>query len=199
MKHNNLAIEYEATFCDIDVDSLRDNIQILWGNLIKPLFPQKRTVFHFPQWHEIAGWWLRVRDENNKITMSLKIMQWNGLIEGQKEIELVVDNYENPIALLKTMWAREKAVQETKREIWQLDGVQLMIDRRPFLEPIVEIEWESELKVQQVAIKLWFHRNDAIFDSIDYIYSKKYNISKDRVNNHTPRIVFDMNNPFVTN
>jgi len=197
MTATNLNVEYEATFCDINVDGMREKIKGLNGKLLKPMFDQKRTVFNFPKGHEIKGGWLRVRDESDRITMTLKIMESNGSIEGQKEIELIVNNYENAVKLLKTIGAEEKAVQETKRELWELDGVELMIDLWPFLEPIIEIEGKNETEVRAVAEKLGFHWGDAIFDSIDRVYSKKYAISTDRINNHTPRITFDMENPFV--
>lgn len=197
MSDPKLNVEYEATFCDINVDEIRKKIKNLNGKLIKPMFKQKRTVLNFPQGHEIKGGWLRVRDEADKITMSLKIIEQNKTIEGQKEIELVVNSYENAVNLLKAIGAEEKAFQETKRELWEMDGVKLMIDWWPFLEPVIEIEGKNEIEVKKIAEKLGFDWTAAIFDSIDYVYSKKYNISKDRINNGTPGIRFDMKNPFV--
>ena len=194
---SKLNVEYEATFCEINVDKIREKIKSLNGKLLKPMFNQKRTVFNFPKGHEIKGGWLRVRDEADKITITLKIVESNGSIEGQKEIELIVNSYENAVNLLKTIGAEEKAVQETKRELWELDEVELMIDWWPFLEPIIEIEGKNEIEVRKVAEKLGFNWNEAIFDSIDYVYSKKYNISTDRINNNTPKIVFNMENPFI--
>ena len=72
-----------------------------------------------------------------------------------------------------------------------------MIDIWPFLEPVIEIEGKNEDNVKKVAEKLGFNWNDAIFDSIDYIYSKTYNIPTERINNQTPKITFDMKNPFI--
>lgn len=197
MTNSNINIEYEATFCDINVDEIREKIKNLNGKLIKPMFNQKRTVFKFPKGHEIKGGWLRVRDEADKITMALKIMESNKSIDGQKEIELIVNSYENAVNLLKTIGAREKAIQETKREIWKLDKVDLMIDWWPFLEPVIEIEGKNEADVKKVSEKLGFSWNKAIFNSIDYIYSKKYNISINKINNKTPKIMFNMKNPFI--
>jgi adenylate cyclase class 2 len=194
---SNLNIEYEATFCDIDAEETREKIRKLNGFLVRPKFDQRRTVFNLPKGHEIEGGWLRVRDEADKITLTLKIMESNGSIEGQKEIELVVDSYAEAVKLLKTIGAEEKSVQETKREIWELDGVKLMIDWWPFLNPVIEIEGANEEEVKAVAEKLGFDWKDAIFNSIDYVYSKKYNISIDRINNQTPKITFEMENPFV--
>ncbi len=192
-----LNTEYEAAFSDINVDKTREKIKKLGGSIVKSKFNQRRIVFDFPKGHEIDGGYLRVRDESDRITMTLKVMQSNGFIDGQKETELVVDNYDNAVSLLKTIGAEEKAVQETKREIWEIDGVEIMLDWWPFLNPIIEIEGKNESEVKKVSEKLGFIWGDAVFDSIDYFYSKKYDIPIDRINNNTPKIMFNMSNPFI--
>lgn len=190
-------VEYEATFYNINPEEIRSKIKGLGGLLIKPKFDQVRTTFTFPKGHEIEGGFIRVRDEAGKITMTLKIFKENGLIDGQKEIELVVDNYENAVNFLKTLGAEDKAIQETKREIWSLNDVEIMIDWWPFLEPFVEIEGKNESDVRNISEKFGFDWKDAVFDGAAYFYSKKYGLSKDVINNQTPKILFDMENPFL--
>lgn len=196
-KNVSTNIEYEATFTNINVKETQEKIQKLGGKLLKPKFTQKRTVFNFPKGNELEGAFLRVRDEGDKITMTMKQMLKGEGIERQKEIELIVDSYDNAVAFLKSVGAQDKAVQETKRELWELDGVEIMLDWWPFLEPVIEIEGASELAVRQVAEKLGFDWSEAIFDTITHVYCKEYNITVDRVNNQTPKIVFDMENPFL--
>ncbi len=199
MTIDKLNIEYETTFSNIDVDKVRRKIEETGGRLVKAKFNQKRTIFNFPKGHRVKGGYLRIRDEGDRITMTLKVMQSNGSIEGQKETELIINNYNKAVNLLKIIGAEEKAVQETKREIWEIDGVEIMIDWWPFLNPIIEIEGKNELEVRKVSEKLGFTWQDAIFDSIDYVYSKRYNISADVINNDTPRLIFNMKNPFIKN
>ena len=197
MKLNNLNTEYEATFCNIDINKTRKQIKKLGGKLLKPMFKQKRVNFYLPEGQEIKGAWLRVRDENDKITMSLKITGNNKSIDSQKEIELIVNSYENALTFLKTIGARKKSFQETKREIWEIEGVKLMIDIWPFLEPILEIEGKNEIEVKKTAKKLGLNWSNAVFNSVDFIYSQKYKIPTEKINNHTPLIKFNMKNPFV--
>jgi len=61
----------------------------------------------------------------------------------------------------------------------------------------VEIEGDSEESVKHISEKLGFNYKEALFCSTDTIYSKKYNISEDIINNQTPKIVFEMKNPFI--
>lgn len=188
-------IEYEATFTNIDKDNIRKKLKRAKAQLIKSEFLQKRVVFNLPKNSDRYDW-LRVRDEGDKITMSFKSVKNNRKITGQKEINLVIDDFEKAIRFLKAIGCRKKAYQETKREIWKFDGVEVCIDEWPFLEPFVEIEGRSEKEVKAASKKLGFDYSKAWFCSVDLIYSKKYNIPFEVIDNKIPKIVFNMENPF---
>ena len=191
-----MKIEYEATFVNIDKNKVRSMLKEAKAKLLKPEFIQKRTVFHFPSGHEVAEGWIRVRDEGDKITMSIKVIDGEK-IEDQKEICVKVDNFNEAVLLLTTLGCVQKSYQETKRELWQLDGVEITIDEWPFLEPFVEVEGSSEIEVKAVSEKLGFKWGEAKFCDVSNLYSEKYTVTKDVINNHTPKIVFEMNNPFI--
>lgn len=190
--------EFEATFPNIVKADIRQKLKSIGAELKRPEFMQRRSVFMLPKGHEIENGWLRVRDEADKITMTLKVVKNGGTIDEQKEVEIVIDDYKQGAELLRMIGCEEKAYQETKRELWLLDGVEITIDEWPFLEPLVEIEGSSEDKVRDVAEKLGFDFTQAYFGSVDGLYSKKYNISTKRINEETPEILFDMpRNPFL--
>jgi len=188
--------EFEATFPKINKSAFRVKLKSVGAKLVRKEYLQRRVVFKLPTGHEINGGWARVRDEGNKITMSLKVVDGNK-IENQKEIQVVVDNFESAVDFLVTTGFRKKAYQETKREVWQLDNVEITIDEWPFLEPFVEIEGKSEEEVKNVALLLGFDYSNAVFGAVDVLYSEKYNISTDRINNNTPEILFNGENPFL--
>ena len=189
-------IEYEATFKNINKNEIRKLLKKVGARLIKPEFMQKRVVFHLPKGHEIKGGWLRVRDEADKITMSLKVIDGNK-IKDQKEICLTVNNFEEAENFLVLIGCEKKAYQENKRELWKLNNVEIMIDEWPFLEPFIEVEGKSEKTVRQVCKKLGLNYSEAIFSSTDVLIQQKYGISLDRINNKTPKIIFNMKNPFL--
>lgn len=189
-------IEYEATFAKVDKGAVRSRLREAGAELLRPEFLQKRTVFSLPKGHEMDGGWLRVRDEGDRITMSLKVV--NGTrIEDQKETQLTVDSFDEARKFLLAIGCEEKAYQESRRELWHLDGVDITIDEWPFLEPFVEVEGRSEDEVRIVSGKIGFDYDQARFCSVDTLYNEKYSISIDRINNYTPMILFDMENPFV--
>ena len=188
-------IEYEATYTNINKDSIRKRLSEAGADLIRKEFLQKRMVFNLPNGHNINGGWLRVRDEDDKITMSLKVIDGDK-IHNQKEVMLVIDNFEEARKFLSEIGCEEKAYQENKRELWKLDDVEITIDEWPFLESFVEVEGKSEEQVKTVSEKIGFDYSKAKFCAIDTLYNEKYGISIDQINNHTPKILFKMENPF---
>lgn len=192
-----MQIEYEATFSDIDKDEIRGRLKSVGAELVKPEFMQKRRNFNLPKGNEIEGGWLRVRDEGDKITMSLKVVAKNEAIDDQKEICLVVDNFEKAQEFLSAIGCTKKAYQESMREIWMLDGVEICIDEWPYLEPYVEIEGESEEAVKEASEKLGFDYAKAVFGAVDQQYKEKYGISEEIINNVILEITFNGENPFV--
>jgi len=191
-----MAIEYEATFANVNKTDIRQRLKAVGATLVRPEFLQKRVNFNLPESHQIKGGWLRVRDEGNRTTMSLKIIDGETITD-QKEIQLVVDSFSEAKNLLASIGCREKAFQESRRELWLLDGAEVTIDEWPFLEPFVEVEGVSEAAVKAVAEKLGFDYSLAKFCAVDVLYSEKYGLSFDRINNQTPEITFAMDNPFI--
>lgn len=188
--------EYEAKFTDIDKDAIRQQLQRLGATLVKPETLQKRVVFFLPNGHEIAGGWLRVRDEGNKVTMSLKVV--NGIqITDQKELMLTVDSFDIATSFLTSIGCVQKSYQENKRETWALDGTEITIDEWPFLEPFVEIEGASEDVVIKASEKLGFDWSQAVFGSTHLLTSQKYGIPEQVLNNEIPSVVFGGINPYL--
>ena len=192
-----MKIEYEATFENIDKDEIRARLKTAGAKMIYPEFLMKRYVWHFPKGHEVYGGWVRVRQEADKITMSVKIVADNKKIEDQKELCVEVSSFEIARDIINSLGCQERAYQESRRELWHLDGAEVTIDEWPFLEPFVEIEAQSEKIVRAVAKKLNFDYNQALFGSVDFQYADRYNISQEQVNERTPNITFGIKNPFT--
>lgn len=190
-------IEYEATFEHIDREDMRRRLKTAGATCVRPEFLQRRVVFHLPKGHEIPGGWLRVRDEGNRITCSLKVVDGDG-IEDQKELLVEVSSMETMTDLLEHLGARQKAYQETKRELWTLEGVEITIDEWPWLEPFLEVEGQSEADVRRVAEELGLDWSKALFCSVDGLYAKTYKMDNAVFNDQTPRVTFDEPNPFMS-
>lgn len=191
-----MQIEYEAKFLNIDKDDLRRRLAAAGAALVRPEFLQKRIPFDLPGDRKSKDAWLRVRDEDGKVTLSLKIVDGDR-IEDQREIMLTVDDFDNAVALLDAIGCGRKSYQETRRELWHMEGgVDVTLDKWPFLEPFMEVEGPSEEAVRAAAEKLGCRWEDAVFGAVGKLYFMKYGMYPDAVNQLT-KIVFDMENPFT--
>lgn len=196
MTTKNMEIEFEATFLDIKKEDVRKKLKAIGAKLIKPEFMQRRYTFNLPKGSYSPTSWLRVRDEQDKITMTYKEVKGKD-IKDQKEITLEINDLENGKEFLEKIGCRGKSYQETKRELWKLDGVEICIDTWPFLEPFVEVEGKSEKKVKEVSQKIGFDYSKAFFASTTEFYKQKYGLSRKTINDKVPKIAFDMENPFL--
>lgn len=190
-----MQIEYEATFENIDKDEMRGRLKAAGAKLVRPEFQYRRVTMNLPIGHEIPNAWIRIRDNGQKITQALKIVT-NGKIENQQELEIKVGNFEDTVEFLEKIGCRQKSYQETKREQWELDNVEITIDEWPFLEPYVEVEGKNEEEVKKVSEKLGFDWDKALFCAIGHLYYRKYDMPEHYFNNKISKIVFDMKNPF---
>lgn len=190
-------IEYEVKFINIEKDDIRKRLKKIRAKLVRPEYFQKRVVFNLPKGYRKEHSWLRVRDEGDKITMALKSITGEKGIERQKELEIQISDFKIAKELLSSIGCEEKAYQETKRELWMLGNVEITIDEWPFLLPFVEIEGKSENDVKKISKKLGFNYSEGIFGAVDILYSNKYNVSPDKINNNTEKIVFNGKNPFL--
>ncbi|HPX94213.1 MAG TPA: CYTH domain-containing protein [Candidatus Moranbacteria bacterium] len=190
-----MKIEYEAKFIDIDKDEMRKKLREVGAELVRPEFLQKRFNFHLPGDLRQEGAWLRVRDEGDKITLSLKKAEGDE-IHHQKELSVVVNDFDTAVKILESIGCDIRMYQETKRELWKLNDVEITIDFWPFIEPLIEIEADSEEKVKDTAEKLGMDYSKAIFGPVGKVYEMKYDIHPNFLDGKDAKLVFEGENPF---
>lgn len=151
----------------------------------------RRVVFYTGE-HSFA----RVRDEGaGKIVMTYKNISDDKSIMGTKEVNVVIDNFENGILFLKGCGLQVKAEQESYRERWMFGETEICIDTWPWIPTFIEIEAPTESEVWDVAAKLGFTKAQAKFGSVDSTYNHYYGVDEDVINHYTPKILFAMDPP----
>lgn len=188
--------EYEATFPNIDPEQIRKRLKQYNATLKKAEFLQTRCVFDLPAGREIANGWLRLRNEGDCITLTLKIVSGQA-IEEQQELELYVNDFQQAKTLLTILGCHKRAYQESKRELWKLNEIAITIDTWPFLHPYVEVEGSSERAVKDICKQLLLPYEEALFCSIDKLYALQYGISPDIINRKISALTFDGENPLL--
>ena len=187
--------EIEAQFLDINKNEIREKLKKAGAKLVKPEVLMRRFVFDTGP-HSFA----RVRDEGGgRIVMTYKNVADDKSIMGTKEVNVVIDNYENGVLFMRGCGLEEKAEQESLRETWVYEAedgeVEICIDTWPWIPSFVEVEGPSEKSVWETAKKLGLSQEKAKFGSVDTTYQHYYGVDTDIVNLHTPKILFGMDGP----
>lgn len=182
--------EIEAKYLDIDKTDIRKKLKASGAQLLQAEVKMRRTIFDTG-----PNTYARVRDEGDKIVMTYKNYIDDNSILGCKEINLTVNDYDGAVKFLKACGLEMKANQETLRETWTLDNVDITIDTWPWIPTYIEIEGNTEEEVWAVADKLGFKKEDAEFGAVDKIYQHYYGIDMDIINLYTPIINFEMEPP----
>jgi adenylate cyclase class 2 len=167
--------EIEATFLSIDKEIMRGKLKKVGFELKTHEYLMRRKTFDFSRVAPGHNKWGRVRQESDKITMTVKEIRGSG-INDTYEIELVVNDFETAAAFFEACDIPTKAVQENMREVWARDGVEVTIDTWPGLNPFVEVEGENEKVVREISKELGFDFEKAVFGSIDLVYEKELGI-----------------------
>ncbi len=173
--------EIEATFIGTEHNILREKLEKLGAVITKKECFIKRTIFDYEDLRlDKMAAWVRLRDEGDGITLTFK-QRKSETIDGMKEIEIVVSDFEQTKALLLAIGLVIKAEQETKREVWELNGTEVMLDTWPWLKPITEIEGESKEVVKELSDKLGFKWEEAVFDSTDGLYQLEFDVTRTEI------------------
>ncbi len=180
--------EFEIVFTDINRNKIVKKIKELWWIQTKKNTLMKRVAYDL--WNKSFA---RIRDEWDKITCTYKEINDCKIddIDCVKELETTVWNFDIMKSIFDKMWLKEKAYQETKREVWHINNeIEIMIDLWPWLNPFVEIEWETEEIVKKYSKLLWFNYEEGLFWTVDQVYLKELWIKPEKINNLS-EITFD--------
>lgn len=173
--------EIEAKFLAIDVNAVREALKREGATLVHEECLMRRKTFDAVdgRLRKIGGW-VRVRDEGDKITLAYKQLN-DRTLHGTKEISLDVSSFDTMCDFLLATGFAMKSYQETRRERWELDSVEVTIDTWPWIKPFVEIEGESEDALRKAAKTLGFDWKDALHGSVENAYMAEYDVTEEEI------------------
>ena len=166
--------EYEVRILEIDKASFINKLEKLGAEKVGDFF-QKCYVYDFNP--VVKGKWIRLRTNGDESTLTIKNIV-SPLIDGTKEIEIIVSDFDKCNYILSELGYKAKSYQENKRVRYILDGVEIDIDTWPMLPTYVEIEGKSEEEVMTVVKKLGYNEDRITTLDVDSIYKKYgYNLN----------------------
>lgn len=170
--------EYEIRVLEIDKDKLIKRLNELNAKFIGE-FNQKRYVYNIIP--KTDGRWLRLRTNGKKTTLTYKSVEKNS-IDGTKELEIEVEDFEKTNNLLELVGVKNKGYQENNRIQYILDGVEIDIDSWPLIPTYVEIEGENEESVLNILKKIAIDDKKVTTLDVQSIYKEIYNIDITEIN-----------------
>lgn len=170
--------EIEVKLPRIDIDDMRKRLEAAGAVLEQPM-RQMRRVNMETEYQRNHHAFLRVRDEGDKVTLTYKQRDNHEAsnIDSVKEVEVVVSDFEKTIEIFRLSDLPPITYQETRRETWKLDGVEVVIDEWPWIDPFAEVEGSNEAAVRDAVEKLGYEWSDVMICQIDQMYELQYDFA----------------------
>lgn len=181
--------EIEAKWLNIDHNEMRAELKKAGATLVEPERLMTRKNFDYSDNRlELIGGWVRVRNEGDKVTLSYKQLN-DRTLHGTKEISVIVNDFNTTCKFLETIGLVSTAYQETRRESWMLNGVEVELDTWPWIPGFIELEAPSEDDLKLTASILGLDFADALHGSVEIAYQAVYDVTEEEVDNW-PEITF---------
>ena len=158
--------EYEVRVLEIDHDEMVKKLESL-GAKLQFSSLQQRYVYDFNP--VIDNKWIRLRTNGIKSTLTIKDLSAK-TIDGTKELEIEVDDFEKTNQILEELGYKHRGFQQNKRTQYILDGVEVDLDRWPLIPEYMEIEGPSIEKVEEILTKLGINKKDIVTLDVASIY-----------------------------
>ena len=164
--------EYEIRILEVNKDEMMRKLEELGAEKIGE-FEQKRYVYDLKPREN--GKWIRLRTNGKMTTLTYKDIVSN-TIDGTKELEFVVEDFNKANEFLERIGFKSRNYQENKRIQYVLNGVEIDIDSWPKIPTYMEIEGESEKQVLEMKKLLNVDENKVTTLNCDDIYRQIYKI-----------------------
>ena len=166
-------IEFEERVLEIDTEKMISKLEKLGAQKVGE-WSQKRYVYDFNPARESE--WIRLRTNGEVATLAYKNVTKN-TVDGTRELEVVVSDFEETNELLNVLGYQAKGYQENKRIRYMLNDVEIDIDSWPMIPTYMEIEAESEEKVKEIEKLLEIDESKITALNCEDIYKDVYNIN----------------------
>ena len=173
--------EYEIRVLEVDVEKIIKKLDSLGATKVGE-WEQKRYVYDFIPKRE--NQWIRLRTNGKQSTLTYKNVE-KDTIDGTKELEIVVDDFEKTNEMLEVLGYKSKGYQENNRIRYMLNGVEIDIDSWPKIPTYMEIEGKDEEEVNSTLELLNVDKDKVTALNCEDIYKKIYGINIDEIKNLT--------------
>jgi hypothetical protein len=137
--------EFEHEFFNFDKKNIISKLKEMNGKC-KGIFLFRVQVLVHPL--NTIHTYVRVRDEGFRTTMTYKFQGSND--KYPQEEEIVIDNFDNAIALLLGLGCKKKYYYEKIREIWHIKNTEVVFDSNPGIDDRLEVESKTLKEMKEM-------------------------------------------------
>lgn len=127
----------------------------------------------------MEGKWIRLRTNGKDSTLTYKDIV-SDKIDGTKEIEIEVSDFDKTNFFLNKIGFRAKAYQENNRILYKCEEVEIAIDSWPLIPTYIEIEGKKQEDVYNMLEKLDLEKEKVTTKNVQAIY-ESYGIVLDSI------------------
>ena len=169
--------EYEIRILEIDKEEMIKKLQGL-GAIRRGKFEQKRYVYDLRPVEKSK--WIRLRTNGKTTTLTYKDIESN-TIDGTKEVEFEVEDFNKANEFLERVGFKNRSYQENERIQYVLNNIEIDIDTWPMIPTYMEIEGISEKEVNNMKNLLNINENKVTTLNCDDIYKQIYGIDISKI------------------
>ena len=136
---------------------------------------QRRKVYDFHPVH--PNKWLRLRTNGEETTLTIKEVVDKKLLDGTREVEIVVSDFDKTDEILKELGYDFRAYQENRRIRYMYQDVEFDIDSWPLIPTYVEIEGKTREDVERILKEIPMDMSKITTHDVDSIY-QSYGINE---------------------
>lgn len=173
-------MENEIRILEIDLENFIKQLEEMGAKKVGD-WVQKRCTFDFKPAQRNK--WFRLRTNGEETTLTIKEVEDKSKIDGTRELEINVSDFDKTLEILKELGYTPKALQENKRIRYMYEGIEIDIDSWPMIPTYVEIEGKSVDDVKQFLEKITFSKDklttldvQSIYEEIYHIYISEYKV-----------------------
>ena len=164
---DKMKTEFECRILDIDVEDFKDRLRKVNAQKITERNMRRFTYDVDPKLNS----WIRVRDDGERTTITYKRIHTD-TIDGTKELEFGVDDFDKANQFIKILGYMPNAYQENRRISYVLNDVSIEIDSWPKIPTYIEIEGNSKEEIEKVVKLLGYSMDDTSTLDVVKIYAK---------------------------
>ena len=158
--------EIECRLLEVDVADFIKKIKAHGATFVGD-WVQTRFIYDFNPVKENS--WIRLRTNGVETTLTIKEIL-NSQIDGTKELEIEVSDFNTTDELLNKLGYHARSKQENRRIRYMLDNVEIDIDFWPMITPYVEFEGKNEQDIKNLCKKLELDFNNLSTLDVDKLY-----------------------------